>query len=66
MAILKTCGNAHFEVGQRNGAKDEALPGRPLQTRFGLEDGGILVERSAEDLLKSHRDGRMRERRDQN
>jgi hypothetical protein len=50
MAILKTCGNVYFEVGPDNGAKDQALPSRSLKTCFGLEYGGILVQRSAEDL----------------
>ena len=66
MAILNTCGDEHVEIGPDDGAKDQALPGSLLQTGFGLEYGGIVVERGAEDLLQSDRAGRVREGRDQN
>ena len=66
MAILNTCGDEHVEIGPDDGAKDQALPGSLLETGFGLEYGGIVVERGAEDLLQSDRTGRVREGRDQN
>ncbi|KAG0505653.1 MAG: hypothetical protein Udaeo_09890 [Candidatus Udaeobacter sp.] len=61
MAILNTCGDEHVEIGPDDGAKDQALPGSLLQTGSGLEDGGIVVERGAEDLSQSDRAGRVRE-----
>jgi hypothetical protein len=66
VAILNTCGDVHVEIGPDDGAKDQALPGSLLQTGFGLEYRGIVVERGAEDLLQSDPAGRRREGRYQN
>jgi hypothetical protein len=65
MAILKTCRNSDLETGPDDGAKDQALPGGLLETCFGLEYGGIVVQRRAKDLLQSDRAGRVSEGRDQ-
>ena len=63
---MNTCGDEHVEIGPDDGAKNQALPGSLLQTGFGLEYGGIVVERGAKDLSQSDRAGRVREGRDQN
>src|SRR6476659_7390611 len=66
VAILNTCGDVHLEIGPDDGAKDQALPGSLLQTGSGLEYGGIVVERGAENLSQSDRSVRVREGHDQN
>jgi len=66
VAILKTGGEAQVEIGPDDGAKDQALPGSLLETGFGLEYGGIVVECGAENLLQSDRAGRVHEGPDQN
>ena len=66
MAVLNTCGDVHLEIGPDDGAKDQALAGGLLQTGFGFEYGGIVVEGVAKDLLQSDRASLVRAGRDQN
>jgi len=66
VAILNTGRHVHLKIWPNNGAKDQALPGSSLQTRFSLKNGWVFVDRRSEHLLQSNRAGRVREGRYQN